>query len=92
MTDIFETTEAPATGHNAIDKNLKTYLDRLQRLDEEIATLNEDKKEVLAEAKRKGLSPKTIRAVYSFSKKAPEERAEFRQYGESVGLWDGLDV
>ncbi|KKJ75420.1 hypothetical protein WH95_18435 [Kiloniella litopenaei] len=45
------------------DDKIKSSVERLERLNDEIKALNADKAEVLAEAKSFGLDPKVIKAV-----------------------------
>ena len=55
---------------------LRTIVERVERLDEEIKALNDDKKEVYAEAKGNGFDTKAIKAIVSIRRKDPDERAE----------------
>ena len=50
-----------AVGDNSVDAAaLKGFVDRLERLDEEKAAIQDDMKDVKKEAKDAGLDPKTI--------------------------------
>lgn len=55
---------------------LRTIIERVERLEEEKKEVADQIKEVYAEAKANGFDTKTIRKVISLRKKAPEERSE----------------
>ena len=42
------------------NSELPKYIERLERMDEEISELKDDRKDILAEAKSKGYNPKAI--------------------------------
>ena len=53
---------------------LLSIIERLERIDEEIKASNEDKKDVIAEAKSAGFEPKYIRWLVAERKKDPHDR------------------
>ncbi len=55
---------------------LKSIVERIERLDDEIGDLNGDKKEVYAEAKGNGYDVHVIRKIIAIRKRDPNERAE----------------
>jgi len=55
---------------------LLAVLERVERLEEEKASIADDIKEVYAEAKGNGYDTKTIRKIVSMRKKNAAERAE----------------
>lgn len=55
---------------------LRSIIERIERLDEEKKEVAEQIKEVFAEAKSNGFDTKTLRKVISLRKKALEERQE----------------
>jgi uncharacterized protein (UPF0335 family) len=55
---------------------LKAIVERIERLEEEKATLSADIKEVYAEAKANGFDTKILRKVISLRKKEAAEREE----------------
>ncbi len=55
---------------------LKSIVERVERLEEEKAETAGDIKEVYAEAKANGFDSKTIRKIVSLRKKTADERAE----------------
>lgn len=63
-------------GNNFAPERLKSFVERVERLNEEIKGLQDDRKEVLAEAKATGFDVKTIRKVIQRRKMDANERAE----------------
>jgi len=55
---------------------LRTIVERIEHIDEEIKELNEAKREIFAEAKSKGFDVKVLREVIRLRKKDKEERDE----------------
>ncbi|MEO0955771.1 MAG: DUF2312 domain-containing protein [Pseudomonadota bacterium] len=55
---------------------LRAFVERIERLEEEVAVINDDKKDVYAEAKANGYCKKTIRKAVQLRKKQPHEREE----------------
>jgi uncharacterized protein (UPF0335 family) len=85
-------------GHNsgdtltsAAEGRLKTILERIERLEEDKATIAGDLKEVYAEAKGEGFDTKILRRVARLARqdkaKQQEERAIMELYLRAVGLW-----
>ncbi|MBC93062.1 MAG: hypothetical protein CMM38_05420 [Rhodospirillaceae bacterium] len=77
------------TGIIAADR-LRTFIERIERLEEDRATLNSDLKEVMSEAKGAGFDTKTIRQIVRLRKLEPTERIEQEQlleiYRSAVGI------
>lgn len=72
-------TTPPAQGHNSqvmLADVVKQYVRRLDNLDEEIKGLNDDKREVYAEAKANGLDPRVLKIVMRRRRQDPAERDE----------------
>ena len=64
-------------GHNGIAADqLRSIVERIERLESEKHALAEDIREVYAEAKSNGYSPKVIRQVVKLRKQDANERAE----------------
>lgn len=61
---------------SAAPGHLRSFVQRIERLDGEIADLNADKKEVYAEAKGTGFDVKTMRLLIAERRKEPREVAE----------------
>lgn len=70
-----ETKEADDVGGVA-GKRLVSFLERVERLEEEKAALAEDIKEVMAEAKAAGFEVKIIRRILKLRKMEVEKRRE----------------
>jgi uncharacterized protein (UPF0335 family) len=69
---------------------LKSLIERVERLEEEKKAIADDIKEVFAEAKACGFDTKAMRAVIKMRKTEPSERQEFEAlvnlYREGVGM------
>jgi uncharacterized protein (UPF0335 family) len=55
---------------------LQAFIERVERLEEEIAVLNNDKKEVYVEARGNGFDVKVIRKIVAIRKMDHNERME----------------
>ncbi|MRG55000.1 DUF2312 domain-containing protein [Phyllobacterium sp. SYP-B3895] len=55
---------------------LRQFIERIERLEEEKTTLQDDIKEVMAEAKGRGYDTKIIRTIVRLRKKDANERKE----------------
>lgn len=78
-----EGTTSPGIGHNGADDDkgvsalrLQSFVQRIERLEEEKKTLSTDIKEVYAEAKSGGFDAKIIRKVVRMRKQDAAARAE----------------
>ena len=83
MTDIKE-------GDNTLKaavEDLKSFADRIERLEDEKAVLSEDIKDVFTEAKSRGYDVKALRAVLSLRKKDDATLANIHVYGERMGIF-----
>ena len=64
-------------GHNSIAKDqLKSIIERVERLEEDKAAIGCDIKDVYAEAKGNGYDVKALRRIASLRKQDPDKRAE----------------
>ncbi len=84
-------TEADARDVGGVaGQRLKSFIDRIERLEEEKKALAEDVKEVYAEAKGVGFDAKTIRKIVSLRKLEPEQRNEEEElldlYKTAIGM------
>jgi uncharacterized protein (UPF0335 family) len=73
-----------AIGHNSADPagaDLRSFVERVERLAEEKAALLTDIREVYAEAKAGGFDTRTLRQIVRLRALNPDERAE-RDDGE----------
>lgn len=77
---------------NTDQEVLTSYIQRIERLEEEKAELLSDIREVYAEAKGAGFDTKCIREMIKLRKKAPHDRAEEEflreKYKELLGMED----
>ncbi|WJR75194.1 DUF2312 domain-containing protein [Bradyrhizobium sp. NP1] len=55
---------------------IRSFIERIENLDNELAELNEQKKEVFAEAKGEGLDVKILKEIIKLRKQDKEERDE----------------
>jgi uncharacterized protein (UPF0335 family) len=83
-----ETTE-PGTYRVAADE-LRSFIERIERLDAEKKDLADQQKEVMAEAKSRGYDTKIMRKLVTMRKKDPqeisEEEAVLELYREALGM------
>ncbi len=68
--DIAETSQTVAAGQ------LRAFVERVERLEEEKKTIADDIKEVFAEMKGTGFDTKAVRAIIRLRKQDQEERQE----------------
>lgn len=78
-------------GHNSVaGDQLKSIVERIERLEEEKKALSDDIKDVYAEAKANGFDTKTVRRVIRERKKdkakREEEEALFDLYAHALGM------
>lgn len=65
-------------------ERLKSYVERIERLEEEQKALGTDKRDVYAEAKSTGFDPKIIRKIVTMRKK---DDADLREEEELLDLY-----
>jgi uncharacterized protein (UPF0335 family) len=74
---------------------LRAFIERIERLEEEKKVIGDDIKEVYAEAKGTGFDAKILRKVISLRKKQPHEREEEEAildlYMQALGMTGGSD-
>lgn len=63
-------------GASVAAAELRQFVERVERLEEERSTLNDDIKDVLGEAKGRGYDVKAIRTIVRLRKKDTNERLE----------------
>ena len=75
---------------NISGKRLKSFIERVERLEEEKAALGEDIKEVYAEAKGTGFEVKIMRRIVKLRKMDPDKRHEedmlLELYQSAIGM------
>lgn len=57
---------------------LRAFIERIERVNEAIADLSEDRKQIFAEARASGFDTKAMRAIIRLRKKDPAERQQER--------------
>jgi uncharacterized protein (UPF0335 family) len=69
---------------------LKAFVERIERLEEEKKTISEDIRDVYAEAKGNGYDTKALRKIVALRKKDQQERAEeeaiLELYMQALGM------
>lgn len=74
----------------AINKDLLSFVERIERINDDIDDLRADRKNVLDEAKESGFDKKALQHVIKERKRTREERDEeraiFDSYENAVGL------
>jgi uncharacterized protein (UPF0335 family) len=55
---------------------LRSFVERIERIDEDLKTMNEDKRGVLAEAKGEGFDVKILKEIIRLRKEDQDERDE----------------
>lgn len=82
--------EISDTSYRVTADELRQFIERLERLDQEKKDLSEQSKEVMAEAKSRGYDTKVIRKVIALRKREPddiaEEEAVLEMYKEALGM------
>ena len=68
--------EESLTSETVASAELRQFIERIERLEEEKATLQDDIKDVFAEAKGRGFDIKAMRAIIRLRKKDKAEREE----------------
>lgn len=62
--------------HGVARDSLRAFVERLERLNEEINCLNDDKKDVYGEAKSMGFDVKVLKRVLAIRRQDKDERLE----------------
>ena len=80
--------EAPAT--KFAKDQLKSIIERIERLEEEKKAISDDIRDVYSEAKGNGFDVKALRAIVRMRKEDPNERAEaetiLETYMQALGM------
>ncbi len=79
-----------ATAHRFAKDQLKAFVERVERLEEEKKALSDDIRDVYAEAKGNGFDVKALRQVVKLRKQDKDERAEqeaiLETYLQALGM------
>lgn len=85
-----------SAGDGAIDKDLLTFIERVERLDAEIADIRADRRDVRSEAKAHGYDMKAFDAVLRARRQDRQDRIENEEmivvYRDAVGLGGPLSA
>jgi uncharacterized protein (UPF0335 family) len=92
MNDVDEV--VPEGMHASAKDQLRAFVERIERLEEEKKALSEDLKEVYAEAKSTGFDTKALRKIISIRKQEDHERQEqeaiLATYMQALGMISAL--
>lgn len=79
--------------HSIARDQLRAFIERIERLEEEKKTINDDIKDVYAEAKGTGFDTATLKKVIALRKKDEQERREQEMildtYLAALGMIEG---
>ena len=78
--------------HNRAAEDLRLFLERIERLEEEKKGIAGDIRDVYAEAKGNGWDTKTMRRLIALRKLDPDARAEQQALLETYAKAIGLDL
>jgi uncharacterized protein (UPF0335 family) len=82
--------EASEVTETVAAAELRQFIERVERLEEEKTALQDDIKEVMSEAKGRGYDTKAIRTIIRLRKKDPDERQEeeaiLETYKNALGI------
>lgn len=84
-------------GHNsgshdvAADKQLRLFIERIERLEEERKGVADDIKDVYGEARSQGYDPKIMRVIVRLRKMEPHDRQEMEALVDTYKSALGLD-
>jgi uncharacterized protein (UPF0335 family) len=96
MTDVIEESAPAENLHQNAKDQLRAFIERIERLEEEKAALSEDIREVYAEAKSSGFDTKALRSIIRMRKQDDHERMEqealLATYMHALGMIKGMDA
>lgn len=76
--------------YTIVAEEVRSFVERLERLEEQKKDIMEDQKMVLLEAKNKGFEPKILRKIVSLRKKDADdiatEEALLETYKRAIGM------
>ena len=78
--------------YNRAAEDLRLFLERIERLEEEKKGISDDIRDVYAEAKGNGWDTKTMRRLIALRKLDPDARAEQQALLETYAKAIGLDL
>jgi uncharacterized protein (UPF0335 family) len=95
ISEVIEESASAESLHSNAKDHLRSFIERIERLEEEKAALAEDIREVYAEAKSSGFDTKALRAIIRMRKQDDHERMEqealLATYMHALGMIRGLE-
>jgi uncharacterized protein (UPF0335 family) len=76
MSEVSEMSEQDAVTNNVAADELRQFVERIERLEEEKKGIADDIRDVYQELKGRGYEPRAVRRLISLRKKDPSERQE----------------
>lgn len=90
-----QNSEGGSDAHGVARDQLRAFVTRLERLEEEVKCLNDDKKDVYGEAKSMGFDTKILKRVLAIRRQDPDQRAEeeaiLDTYLQALGMVPSAD-
>ena len=90
MANLEVVDDAPADTYRVTADELRQFVERIERLEQEKKDLAEQAREVFAEAKGRGYDTKVLRRVIALRRREPddvaEEEAVLEMYREALGM------
>lgn len=90
MSDMSDIPDSPPTSYRVTADELRQFIERFERLEQEKKDVAEQQKEVMAEAKARGYDTKVMRKVIALRKRdkddIAEEEAVLDMYKEALGM------
>ncbi len=90
MNDVSEQDEIESSTYRVTSAELRSFVERFERLEIEKKDIADHQKEVMAEAKSRGYDTKVLRKIVALRKKDPqeisEEEAVLDMYKEALGM------
>lgn len=87
---VIESQSGTPDSYRVTAGELRQFIERIERLDQEKKDLAEQQKEVMAEAKSRGYDTKVMRKLIALRKRDPddisEEEAVLELYKEALGM------
>jgi uncharacterized protein (UPF0335 family) len=78
------------SAYNVTADELRQFIERYEHLEVEVADINDQKKEVMAEAKSRGYDTKVLKKIIALRKRNPdeisEEQAVLELYASALGM------
>jgi uncharacterized protein (UPF0335 family) len=90
MPKTIQKQKAASNVHDISGNRLKSFIERVERLEEEKKAISEDVRDVYGEAKATGFDPKIMRKIVSLRKTNLEKRREEQElldlYMSAIGM------